>query len=289
MFLRIVFTAALLALVSYCMPLPAHAQGYSIEMGVTSPEVAQFFQQHAGPADIARVDHPSDVGLIAGLTVGRRMVIFKSASQIEQFLASNASSVDIIGWNLEPGQQHDPSELADPVEAAKRVRAIAQQYGKQVAIGLNHDLTLQYGAAMARSADLWVLQIQRATAQQATEFVGQMVPALKRANPNIAIYAQIRTDSDPRALRQLVDNLGDVNVSILTQSMVNGQRSARDIQDAINVASAFFGQGRQVQQQAAISAPAAAKGDGSVAIAILLIFALVFALPGKSNKESEGT
>jgi hypothetical protein len=47
------------------------------------------------------------------------MVIFKSASQIQQFLASNASDLDIIGYNLEPGQTHDANELANPVAAAQ--------------------------------------------------------------------------------------------------------------------------------------------------------------------------
>ena len=37
------------------------------------------------------------------------MIIFKSAAQIQQSLASDATSFDIVGYNLEPGQQHDPA------------------------------------------------------------------------------------------------------------------------------------------------------------------------------------
>lgn len=212
-------------------------------MGITSSEMASYFQQHAEANDIARVDHPSDIGLISGITVGRKMAIFKSASEIEQFLASNADSVDVIGWNLEPGQQHDSAELADPVGAAKRVRALADRYGKAVAIGLTHDLTIRYGAAMAKFGDIWVLQIQRAQNDPAMagEFVGQMVPALRKANPTIQIFVQIRTDSSPQALVQLVNGLGNVNVSILTQR--------QDVSDAINVAAAFFGTSDNSNQQ----------------------------------------
>lgn len=219
-------------------------QGRINEMGITSAEMAQWFQQHASAQDIARVDNPGDIGLISGLTVGKKMVIFKSVSQISQFLSTSANSLDIVGYNLEPGQSHDPTELANPVAAAQAVKAVAQRYGKQVAIGLTHDLTLQYGPSMAPYADLWVLQIQRAQndAQMAGEFVSQMVPALTKANPAIKIFVQIRTDSQPAALASLVNGLGNVNVSILTQR--------QDVQDAINVASQFFGQGGQVSQPA---------------------------------------
>lgn len=219
----------------------AISQSRIIEMGITSTEMAQFFQQHAGSQDIARVDHPNNIGLISGLTVGKKMVIFKSASQIQQFMAGNASSLDIIGYNLEPGQANDPAELANPVEAAKSVRTIAQQYGKAVAIGLTHDMTLRYGAAMAPYADIWVLQIQKAQNDPAMagEFVGQMVPALRKANPAIQVFVQIRTDSQPAALVSLVNSLVAVNVSILTQR--------QDVQDALNVAGAFFGQDGQAR------------------------------------------
>lgn len=215
------------------------SQGRINEMGITSTEMASYFQQHAGAQDIARVDNPGDIGLISGLTVGKKMVIFKSVAQISQFLASNAGALDIVGYNLEPGQQHDPAELANPVAAAKAVKTLAQQYGKLVAVGLTHDLTLQYGASMAPYADIFVLQIQRAQndPQMAGEFVGQMVPALMKANPAIKVFVQIRTDSQPAALASLVNGLGPVNVSILTQR--------QDVQDAINVASVFFGQGGQ--------------------------------------------
>lgn len=286
MLLRIAVTATLLALLAYCMPLPAHAQLPSgTEMGITSPEMAAWFQQHAGPADIARVDHPNDIGLISGLTVGRKMAIFKSASQIAQFLSANAGAIDIIGYNLEPGQQHDPAELADPVAAARHVRAIADQYGKAVAIGLTHDLTLQYGAAMAPYADIWVLQIQRAQNDPAMagEFVSQMLPALQRANPAIQVYVQIRTDSSPAALAQLVSGLGPVSVSILTQR--------QDVQDAVNVASAFFGAGRQDPQRPAPVVAvaqrtiAAESGDGTAGLMILGVIVVIFLLPGGKKKE----
>jgi len=232
---RLLFLVVLVAL----LPSTVNAQTRIIEMGITAPEMAQYFQQHAGAQDIARVDHPNDIGLISGITVGKKMAIFKTAAQIQQFLSSNANAIDIVGYNLEPGQANDANELANPVAAAQNVQAIARQYGKQVAIGLTHDLTLQYGAAMAPFADIWVLQIQKAQndPQMASEFVNQMVPALMKANPAIKVFVQIRTDSQPAALASLVNRFSGVHVSILTQKS--------DVQDAINVAGVFFGQGGQ--------------------------------------------
>ena len=238
---RLLFLVVLVAL----LPSTVNAQTRIIEMGITAPEMAQYFQQHAGAQDIARVDHPNDIGLISGISVGKKMVIFKSASQIQQFMTSNASALDIIGYNLEPGQTHDANELANPVAAAKNVRAIADRYGKLVAIGLTKSLANQYAVAMSPYAHLWILQVQKAqnSPQEVAAWVLPMAKALKVANPAIQVFVQIRTDSDPQALRQLVDGLG-THVSILTQ------RS--DVQDAVNVAGAFFGE----QQQVASGAPA---------------------------------
>lgn len=278
MLLRIIVTATLLAFLAYCMPLPARAQSYGTEMGITSPEMAAWFQAHAGAADIARVDHPADIGLISRLTVGHKMAIFKSAGQIAQFLGSNADSIDIVGYNLEPGQMNDLAELADPVAAAQRVRSIASQYGKAVAIGLTHDFTLQYGAAMAPYADIWVLQIQRAQndPQMAGEFVAQMLPALRAANPAISVYVQIRTDSPPHQLDKLVSGLGPVSVSILTQQ--------QDVQDAINVASIFFGHSTPVDVPSANSAPSSSANGSAVLWGLGLIIA-IFLLPSGGKKK----
>lgn len=243
------------ALIAIFTAMRVSAQGRINEMGITSAEMASYFQQHASAQDIARVDHPNDIGLISGITVGKKMVIFKSVAQISQFLASNAGALDIVGYNLEPGQTHDPAELANPVAAAQAVKAVAQRYGKQVAIGLTHDLTLRYGPAMAPYADLWVLQIQRAQndPQMAAGFVNQMVPALTKANPAIKIFVQIRTDSQPAALASLVNGFSGVHVSILTQR--------QDVQDAINVASQFFGQGGSQQAPANFKPVAMANGS----------------------------
>ena len=222
----------------------AGGQGRIVEMGITSAEMASYFQAHAGAQDIARVDHPNDIGLIAGLTVGKKMAIFKTAGQISQFLSASANALDIIGYNLEPGQQHDPAELANPVSAAKNVRAIADRYGKLLAIGLTKSLTNQYAVAMAPYAHLWILQVQKAqnSPQEVAAWVLPMAKALKAANPALEVFVQIRTDSDPQALRKLVDGLG-THVSILTQ------RS--DVQDAVNVAGQFFGGQQQVASGAA--------------------------------------
>lgn len=230
---RLLFLVVLLAL----LPATVNAQsGRIVEMGITSAEMAQYFQQHAGPQDIARVDHPSDIGLISGITVGRKMVIFKTVSEIETFMRSNANSLDIIGYNLEPGQTHSAAELANPVAAAKAAKAIAAQYGKRLAIGLTKSLTNQYGPAMAPYADIWILQVQKAQndPQQVVSWVQPMSKALKQANPNVQIAVQIRTDSQPAALASLVNSMTWLDgVSILTQ------RS--DVQDAVNVASVFWG------------------------------------------------
>lgn len=66
-------TAALIAIFA---AMGVSGQGRIIEMGITSSEMASYFQQHAGAQDIARVDHPNDIGMITGLTVGRKRCLW---------------------------------------------------------------------------------------------------------------------------------------------------------------------------------------------------------------------
>ena len=48
------------ALVTLFAAMRVSGQGRIVEMGITSSEMASYFQAHAGAQDIARVDHPND-------------------------------------------------------------------------------------------------------------------------------------------------------------------------------------------------------------------------------------
>ncbi|MDX1414839.1 MAG: hypothetical protein R3293_11660 [Candidatus Promineifilaceae bacterium] len=184
------------------------------------PPLVPFFNSEARDDDMARVDHPTQVGQLAGITTGRKLVVFKSLAEAEQYLPLMADQIDIAGYNLEHGPVTPPEEQADPVGSIQEMRALADNYGLDLAFGPDHDFALSHGPAMAPYVDYFVLQIQRQQTNPPVvqEFVTTIVPQLRDANPDLQISAQVRTEGDVQAIVALIDSLLPYldGVSILT-------------------------------------------------------------------------
>ena len=194
--------------------------GLRLEMSL-SPPVLPLYNRVAAPSDIARVDHPRDIALLADVITGQRMAVFKSAALAAQLAPRIADRVDIIGYNIEHGPLNPLDEQADPVAAAGELRRVLDTLGLKLAIGPDHDFALSHGVALAPLADQFVLQIQRVQEQPgvAADFVDGMTTALRAANPDLEISVQVRTDGDPAQVAALVDTLADEidGVAILTR------------------------------------------------------------------------
>lgn len=205
-------------------PLPTRAidpriAGMWMDMSMGS-QLVDLFNQYAGPNDIARADHVSLVDLLDRVTVGRRLVVFKNAADAEELVPRLADKIDIIGYNLESGPANRPDEQHDPIGSIRRVRALADQYGKLVAFGPDRQFALNYGVQMAPYADIFVLQVQRVQTEPETvrEFVVPLVAQLRQANPNLQVSIQVRTEGDMAALVELVASMDESvdGISILT-------------------------------------------------------------------------
>ena len=179
-----------------------------------------LFNEYAGSDDIARADHVSLVDLLGQIEQGKRLVIFKNAADAEQLVPHLVGKLDIIGYNLESGPANRPDEQRDPVGSLRRVRALADLYGLEVAMGPDRAIALNYGAALAPYADYFVLQVQRVQTEPETvrDFVIPLVAQLRAANPALKVSIQIRTEGDVPALVELVASLQEHidGVSILT-------------------------------------------------------------------------
>jgi hypothetical protein len=190
-----------------------------LDISLGAPLV-DWFNSVARPNDIARVENVSQLDLLANVTVGRKLVVFKSAAEAERLVPNIADKIDIIGYNLEHGRANPANEQSDPVQGAKRMRALADQYGLKLAFGPDHDFALSHGAAIAPYVDIFVLQVQRVQTQPQTvsDFVIPLVTKLRAANPNLQISIQVRTEGDVVAIADLVESLKDDldGVSILT-------------------------------------------------------------------------
>ena len=188
-----------------------------ISMG---PPLVDWFNRMARSDDIARVESIRQIDQLAGVKVGRKLVVFKSIAESEQLLPTLADKIDIIGYNLENGPGYPADEQADPVGSVKRMHDLAQQYDLPLAFGPDHRLALSDGVAIAPYVDILVLQVQRVQTEPdlARDFVLPLMPRLRRANPALQITVQVRTEGDVVAIVDLIDSIKDNldGVSILT-------------------------------------------------------------------------
>jgi len=160
------------------------------------------------------------IDLLDKVNVGHRLVVFKNAADVEQLVPHLVGKIDIIGYNLEGGPANRPDEQNDPVGSLRRVRAVADQYGMQVAFGPDHDFAINYGPQMAPYADYFILQVQReqTNPQTVLDFVVPLAAKIRQANPKIQISVQVRTEGNVQNLANLLLAMkGSIDgVSILT-------------------------------------------------------------------------
>jgi hypothetical protein len=191
------------------------------DMGLES-QLVGLYNNYAGPRDIARADHISLIDLLDKVNVGHRLVVFKNAADVEQLVPHLVGKIDIIGYNLEGGPANRPDEQNDPIGSIRRVRAVADQYGMQVAFGPDHDIAVKYGPQIAPYADYFILQVQReqTNPQTVLDFVVPLAAQIRQANPNIQISVQIRTEGNVQDLAKLLLAMkGSIDgVSILTSA-----------------------------------------------------------------------
>lgn len=223
--------AAALVMVSGCTPTSL-AQGIEEEAATPPPpprlwmdvsmgaELLEWFNETAHPVDIARVDHVSQIDLLDNVEVGRRLVVFKNVADAEQLVPRLSDKMDVVGYNLEHGPTNRPDEQADPVGSVQRMRALADEYGLDLALGPDRAFALSDGVAMAPFVDMFVLQVQRAQTEPRVvrDFVLPLAAQLRAANPDLEISVQVRTEGDPAAIADLVLSMQDSldGVSILT-------------------------------------------------------------------------
>lgn len=200
-------------------PIDPRLAGLWIDMSV-APKVMDAFNRVATERDIARADHVSLVDMLDQVKSARRLVIFKNVADAEMLTPRLLEKMDIIGYNLEHGPSNRMDEQQDPVGSVRRARALADQYGMQLAFGPDHNFALEYGPQIAPYVDIFVLQVQRVQTEPETvrEFVVPLVAQLRQANPQLEISVQLRTEGDTKALADLLLSLDGVvdGVSILT-------------------------------------------------------------------------
>ena len=193
--------------------------GFWIDLSMGAPLV-DLYNERALPQDIARVEHISQLDLLEGITVGKKLVVFKSAADAIRLLPHIHEQIDIVGYNLEHGPANPIFEQENPLESIQRLREETDRYGVELALGPDHRFAESDGAALAPYADYFIFQVQRVQTEPETvyEFVEPLIADVRQANPDIQISLQIRTEGDVEQLLDLLAPLeGQIQgISILT-------------------------------------------------------------------------
>ena len=176
-----------------------------VDLSMGAPLI-DLFNERARPEDIARVEHISQLDLLENVTMGKKLVVFKSAADAIRLLPHIYEDIDIVGYNLEHGPANPVFEQENPLESIQRLREVTDQYELELALGPDRRFAQSDGAAMAPYADYFIFQVQKVQTEPDTvyEFVGPLIDDIRQANPEIAISLQIRTEGD---VDQLLDLL----------------------------------------------------------------------------------
>lgn len=205
------------------------------------PPLIELFNERAQESDLARVEHISQLELLQDVTTGKKLVVFKSADDAMRLLPHIHDEIDIVGYNLEHGPANPMVEQDNPVEYAKRLRSVVDEYELELAIGPDHAFALSHAAELAPYADYMILQIQKVQTEPETvyDFVRPILRDVRRANPDIEASVQIRTEGDVEELLQMLAPLEEEldGISILTS------------EETIDVTQELLGELRAVQVQ----------------------------------------
>lgn len=193
--------------------------GLWVDLSMGAPLV-DLFNERAHSDDIARVEHISQLDVLGGVITGKRLVVFKAAADAMRLIPHIHEEVDIVGYNLEHGPANPIFEQENPVESIRRLREMTDRYGLELALGPDRRFAESDGPEMAPYADYFILQVQKVQTDPDTvyEFVEPLIRDIRRANPEIEISLQIRTEGDVDDLIELLTPLqGTIQgVSILT-------------------------------------------------------------------------
>ncbi len=185
-------------------PLPG-APFWGVRM---APPLVDWFNQTAGPRDVATVI-PEQIALLAQIMVGRKQVLFTSVDEAETLVPTMADKIDIIGYNPEHWAATPADEQDDLVTAVRRMRALADEYDLTFSLGPDRGFAQTFGAETVVYADQFALQSQRlqADAAQFQGFTDPLIQELRRANPDVQIVLQVRTEGDMADLYALIQSL----------------------------------------------------------------------------------
>jgi hypothetical protein len=121
-----------------------------------------------------------------------------------------AKGIEVIDYDLEPGDGHSPSsDLANPVASIKAASQAAHDNGLLFRCSPARALTTTYGAQMAPYCDQYHIQAQalQDRPSEYESYVEGMVTKLRAANPNVQISVQVSTQREAASGMTLLETM----------------------------------------------------------------------------------
>ncbi len=177
-----------------------------------SPDLVSWFNQAARPTDSVAVPF-RDVNMLDGIKVGQKMVLFASMADAESNVPSMAGKITGIIYDPEHWPYTPADEQANLGAATKRLRTLANTYGLKAAVAPDRRFLAEQGAQIAPDVDIMYLQLQllQGDPNMLLDFARVNGQAVRRANPNIELRAQLNTE---RGVDQLITLSNSLNQEI---------------------------------------------------------------------------
>ncbi len=160
-----------------------------------SPDLVSWFNQVARPTDSVAVPF-RDVNMLDGVKVGQKMVLFASMADAEANVPSMAGKITGIIYDPEHWSFTPADEQANLGAATQRLRTLANAYKLKAAVAPDRRFLAERGGQIAPDVDVMYLQLQllQGDPNMLLNFAQVNGQAVRRANPNIELRAQLNTE-----------------------------------------------------------------------------------------------
>ncbi len=169
---------------------PADSSTFRLSTPLMYPDIIPIFNQYADPQDSVEVK-PKNIDQLSLVQTENKVLIFNQHQDPEQMIKlALQHQIPYIGYNLE-----DVKLSKDQlINQQKQIFELAKQNNlKYIFVPLARHM-IEYGPDLAPHADALLLQLRNLQlTPDFQETVNQALLAIKKANPNLEIWAQIDT------------------------------------------------------------------------------------------------
>lgn len=173
---------------------PVDLSTLPVTFPITSPEMADFFNEIARPEDIALLPQ-AHLDLLPELTAGQVRVAFASWMEAQTALPGLAGEIEIVTYNPEHWEQTPQAEKENLPATVQNAAEFARSLGLEFMVTPDRRFATEHLPELAASADILGLQGQRLQEDPAAfeAWMREMIQAARMSNPELEVFVQVGT------------------------------------------------------------------------------------------------